>query len=425
MKLKIKKRGVLWLLACIWLLIWLPGCFRRAESLETFYGKDFSLQYQTEDMLECFVGESIVLGPGVYELRTNAESWSGELSVIVVSEGGAYHDVLSNPVTLTAGRESLRHHFWVRDRVSVHLELLETNSDSLHLRSVELWRTNGGNRLVFSVSLMLFAVAGGLLSFRKKVMEGKKSGKGQLCFWGLWICILISFSPLLTDYIYIKGEHINYLKEIGALAESGGMSEKLYLWIPAFLLHLGFPIGTAYKGFLFFLLAATAVSAFFSFYRLASEEVAALAGSMVCLLMPRHLRALYVQGDVGACVGAIFLPMLACGAHWIIKKSNIKNPNTKLLKKQGDGARELLFGGIGLTGAILWVRKWQDVATLCVAVAVTYATKSILDSQRRERKAVLVLLAVSFLLIAIYDLGQIVAEGTPIYLYEVKNLGFH
>ena len=67
LKKKCSGHIVVFILEFIFILILLPGCFRREELAAEFWGEDIREQTVPEDGYERFCSEKIKLAPGVYQ----------------------------------------------------------------------------------------------------------------------------------------------------------------------------------------------------------------------------------------------------------------------------------------------------------------------------------------------------------------------
>ncbi len=116
----------------------------------------------------------------------------------------------------------------------------------------------------------------------------------------------------------------------------------LFLYIPAVLRAVGFPLQTAYKVFILLVNAATCIGAYYCFYRVCNIKYAALIGSMLYTLAPYRLGNIYIRAAVGEFTAMTFFPFIAVGLYLVLKRQAEKKE-----RKHGRG-----FIVIGFTGII-------------------------------------------------------------------------
>lgn len=322
------------------LLALLPGCFGKEKRLDSFFGEDISGLAAMVDSHTEFQGDRMALSPGVYQIRIWGRPAEGERIYVMMECDGAFHNSLrNNGVWVLPADEYAEFDVYVTDKVpSAYVRCSFYGTDADSIVKVEVWRTNKGNRMLLFIVMVCFCVLDFLILFRKHILEGKVTGKQQAVFWTLTAGVLLAYFPYLTDYFFIGADTIFHLGRISFLADAlkqGFMYPvrvegtwmyghgyaaplfygDLFLLIPAFLQMLGFSIMNAYKLFLFLVLAATAAISYHCFRKCVRDEYAALAGSMVYLLIPYHIYNLYNRGAVGEYLAMAFMPLVCCGMY--------------------------------------------------------------------------------------------------------------
>lgn len=322
------------------LLLLLPGCFRKEELVQEFWGEDIREQLVSEDGYEKYCSEKIRLEPGVYQIRAWSAAADGQqIYVQMCGEDVSYKSLRNNGVTFFAGSEYDDFEVYVLDAIdTAYVQCDFYNADAGSLTRLEVWRTSMGRRMLLFVLTVFFGVVDCLVYFRKGIIDGKITKKQQVVFWTMTAGVLLAYFPYLTDYFSIGADSIFHWGRIAYLADTLRLGKAfpvriegtwlyghgyaspifygdLFLYIPACFRLLGFSIMNAYKMFVLLVLIFTAVIAYYSFKKCVKDEYAALFGSMVYLLAPYHLFNIYSRGAVGEYLAMTFLPLVCCGMY--------------------------------------------------------------------------------------------------------------
>lgn len=324
----------------ICLLLLLPGCFRENKLIYDFWGKDITeMVIPLGDHAE-FSGDFLELQPGVYQIEVLADLAEGQsLGVELKSETAYHNSLLSNQVPIFSGDDSMTFSVWALDRIqSAHVQCFFYNTSPESLVQLKVYWTSKGSQMLWFLVLVLFGLLDMLIAYRRRILTGAVSKRQQIVFWALTAAVLIAYFPYLTDYFSIGADTLFHLTRIAGLKDTLEQGASfpiriqsywnyghgyavsmfygdLFLFFPAGLMMIGFPIMAAYKLFIFVLLAVTAIIAYHSFYQCSKDEYAALFGSMVYLLVPYRFLNIYNRGALGECLSMAFLPLVCCGMY--------------------------------------------------------------------------------------------------------------
>jgi hypothetical protein len=332
-----------WLLGVelVCLLLAILPCFTPEKKVFETTGADMESIVYDADGNGFHYGNTMTLTPGVYQVRAYAQIPSGEsIEFEVCTYTGTFQALRGNAVTMRAGQEYLDYEIYVTDTVDGAYFLTEFSKGTVNtaLQSLTLYRTAYGGRILFTLVLFTCLVLNFMLYFRQKILLGKVSKDRQVAFWVLSASVALAYFPYFTDYMTFGADSAFHLLRIEGLKEtllSGGQFPvrmqsfwladhgypvsmfygDLFLYIPAFLRIMGFPLMTAYKIFRFVMIAAAARIAFYSFHKCTKNTYAALFGSMIYVLAPFGIYLLTNMDAVGQYLGMTFMPLICCGIY--------------------------------------------------------------------------------------------------------------
>ena len=141
-----------------------------------------------------------------------------------------------------------------------------------------------------------------------------------------------------------------------------------FLMIPALLRVIGFPIMTAYKMFMFIVMAATGVITYAALQRCVRKEYAALLGTAVYVLAPYRFNNFYIRGAVGEYLAMTFVPMVFCG-FYLLCTEDIASESYKKCKWW------IVFGMSAILECHLLT---TEMVALCLAVFCVIFVKQVL-----------------------------------------------
>lgn len=324
----------------ILLCFFLPGCFAPEEYITSFYGEDIGEQAYAVGDATRFVSDTLELEPGVYQIRARAKV--GENNYIYLeleAPGAGYGAVRSNPVVIRPGQTDIDYEIYVLEKIKGAGIVCEFHGEPVEaLMELSLYRLNWGSRMMICVLLAVFALIDFLLIFHRKIRDGSINKEQQVVFWVLLGCVVIAYVPYLTDYFSLGadgGFQITRIEGLTQALKQGGqfpvrvqsfwLSDHGYavstfygdffLMIPVLLRLIGFTIMTAYQAYVLLAMVATAVIAYFSFYKCVGHRYAALMGSAFYVLAPYRIYDFYNRNAMGEYTAMIFLPLLCCGMY--------------------------------------------------------------------------------------------------------------
>lgn len=340
-KLREYKLHALVLIEIICIFLAFLGCFREEKLIYYIQGKDM-LQQEQQYSSEC-----MRLSPGVYQVRV-LSSIQNEQSMFIEmkSDTGFFQSLKGNGVNIFPNEGYTDFEVYITDTIpSAYLQCDFTGGNADMLRELSVYKLNWGSRIAAFWLIIIFALLDMMLLYRKKILEGKISVEQQVVFWVLLGGVLLTYFPYFTDYFSFGADTAYHLLRIEGLKESllqGDMFpirvhgycnyghgslipafySDLFLYIPALLRLIGFPIMSAYKMFVFMIILVTAVISYVSFKKCIQDTYAALFGSVVYLLTPYHILNFYTRGAMGEYLAMAFMPLVCCGMYLLFTRED-------------------------------------------------------------------------------------------------------
>ncbi len=335
-----KRFGILLIVEFLCLLLLLPGCFRQEKSVLSLSGEALAERAERVEDSGEYLYRGLELFPGVYELHVRPQLGDEQrMYVELKADGTFYNSLRSNGINIFPHQNQVHYNVYVLSHISdAYLQCVFQNAGPEQLIQLDMVRTNKGCYMLLFLLLAFFGVIDFLIWFRRQCLAGKIAQKRQTVFWILSAGVVLAFFPFWTDYLLTGADWNFHLTRIAGLADTirNGTSFPIrvqsywlsdhgyavsmfygdfFLFFPAFLLLIGFPLLSAYKIFLFVVLGVTAIVAYHSFKKCVRDEYAALFGSILYLLMPYHLMNVYNRSALGECLSMAFLPLVCCGMY--------------------------------------------------------------------------------------------------------------
>ncbi|MCM1056650.1 MAG: hypothetical protein NC517_03470 [Firmicutes bacterium] len=318
-------------------------------------------------LIRCFGKEELVfsadseqaaeLAPGVYRVYVRGVKLpeGGTFSVTLNCASSTYKALRGNTVGVYAGQEETDFEVYVLDTLQgPRLEYAFANAVGGTVEEISLYRTRIGARLLLCLFLLGGGLVCGLMRFRDGILSGKIPVSRQVAVWTLAAGIVIAFLPYLSDYFIMGADTAFHLLRIEGLKETllygnqfpvrvqdywlydhGYMTSTFYsdffLYIPAILRIIGFPLGTVWKSTIFLVLVLHALIAFHCLRKCTGSDYAALLGSLCTLLSPYNFHNMYNRGALGEYMAMAFLPLIIAGM-FLLYTGDTASPEYKRYK---------------------------------------------------------------------------------------------
>lgn len=352
-----KKRWVL-LLQLLVLLLCIAGLCGKDKTWN-MEGAEFS-GTQQEDGRFVLNSGTVSLRPGVYKAHLSYETQDDMVNAWdVEAEGLSFDGLLANACMLYSGLTETDMYFWLLEKTdSLQVKVICDASSNVVIQGVRVEETNLGARCFLVIFLTLFLLWNILLYQKEKAAFGngmeKTSWESEMerrgVFFGMIVLILISSVPLLAGY-EIGSADLNYhLQRVEGIKDgilAGQFPVRIhpnwlqgygyatgifycdtFLYIPAFLRIMGFPVGAAYLIYKFLVNVGTVVIACESFGRIFKNRLIGLFAAALYTLNIYRLVTMYLKEHLGQYTAAIFLPLFAYGV-WLLLSEDTESKEYK------------------------------------------------------------------------------------------------
>lgn len=296
----------------------------------------------------------MTLERGVYKITLDYETdvdmvnlWS------VKSDEASYDGLHANTCMLYSGMTTADMYIWLAEKIEdLSIEIKYAQDSHMVVYSTNVQETNLGISILLVTFLTVFAVADIYLWNAFRLKERMTNGSLDECeykeqrsiFYIMVLIVLASSVPLFTGYEIAAADTGYHLLRIEGIKEgllTGQFPVRLqpnwlqgygyatgifycdtYLYIPALLRILGFPVGIAYLTYKFLVNIITVILTYFSFSKMFANKWSAVLGTMLYTLNIYRLLCMYIKDHLGQYTAMAFLPLLAY-AIWRLLKEDV------------------------------------------------------------------------------------------------------
>lgn len=338
-----KKKWILSLQVVI-LLLCVAGLFGK-DNKWNMEGDAFA-GIQQEDGRTVLNSGNIVLRPGVYRASLSYVTQDDMLNAwSVEADGLSFDGLLANACMLYSGLTETDMYFWLLEETdSLRIRVVCDASSEVIIQNAGIAETNLGARLFFTIFLTCFVIWDIVLWRKERSAAGNVPGsfspesdlERRGILFGMAVLVIVSSIPLFTGYEIASADlnghlqrlegtkdallagqfpvriHPNWLQGYGYA--TGVFYCDTFLYIPAFLRIMGFPLGAAYLIYKFLVNVGTVVIACESFGRIFRSRLIGLFAAALYTLNIYRLVTMYLKDHLGQYTAAMFLPLFVLGA---------------------------------------------------------------------------------------------------------------
>lgn len=320
------KRKILFLTEAILLPVLLLFCFFGSGEVS---GTD-SCTLQREEETGELVSDTFSLKPGVYRIIVEADAAGGGIGagmeIGLNAEQMTFHAIRGSRAALYAGTEHKEITYYVTAPVEgAYVSILPFSENAEVSYELRVERTAAGSRMTFVMTVLLCGILNGLLAFHRKIMTGEVSAGKKWTACALAAIWAVACIPLMVDYLILGTDSVQCLTETEQLlrGEWGTIPflHLLYLWIPAAVRGIGFPVMTAYKVLFVLLTGAATLLIYGVFFGQTKDVRLALSVTALGVWSPLAMKWMYTQGNPGKLVIYVLAyALLGLIVGWILGK---------------------------------------------------------------------------------------------------------
>nr|WP_308624452.1 6-pyruvoyl-tetrahydropterin synthase-related protein [uncultured Eisenbergiella sp.] len=293
------------------------------------------------------------LSKGTYQVVIEYEANEAGQTYSAASDKPSYWVVMGRQdVALDPVKNVESFTIWIdRATLGYHIDINYNGSGHFLVKNIRIVETNGyfGMRLGIGVFLLLFLNAGYGAAAGKWL--GRLSQKQKNIAAGIFVLAFLSSIPLFSSYLYSGHDLTFHLLRIEGIKDALRIGQfpvriqpdwfrgygyassifygDIFLYIPAVIRLLGFPLQTAYKIYIILVNLVTCFIAFSCFKRIVKSDFAAFIGCVLYVLSPYRLGNIYIRGAVGEYTAMAFFPFLVTGLYLLFSEASGEHDRKK------------------------------------------------------------------------------------------------
>jgi len=349
--------------------------------------------------------------PGVYkailQYETNVDMdnvWS------ISAKKPSLDGILSNTCMLYQGENRAETYVWLTESTdTLYVKVKYLQDSQMTVQGMSLQETNLGRRMLLVILCTVFAIWDISLWKKKQAKVCSNETEQRMITFCLAGVAIAASVPLLTFYEIAGADTIYHLLRIEGIKDgllSGQFPVRIqpnwlqgygyatgifycdtYLYIPALLRIMGFPVGAAYLIYKILVNIGTVALSYYSFSKMFKDKWTGVLGSMLYSLNIYRLLCLYLKDHLGQYTAMMFLPFLAYGI-WRLLEEDTKSVAYK---------RNWIVLTIGATAIVQCHILTCELAVLfCIIIGIIFA-KQIFRKQTlcQIGKAILFILGIN------------------------------
>ena len=298
------KRKILFFVEIVISIILFAACLKRPVTV--FEGRNDVFTEKKETGYD--TGGNFKLLPGVYRICVQTEgedgTWDGMgIEIGLGADESTYHAIRGNEGSVPAGQEKEILYYVTGNVKEAHVMVKPLAEGKTVAYSVRVERTAAGYRMLLAMTVAGFLLFDFLWLFHDRIKAGDMTPQKKWVFAGIVGTIFLAGIPLTADWLILGTDSLQCLTETeyvlrGELGQVPAV-HLCYLWLPALLRLIGFPVMTAYKG----LRLGEILFAVLIFYEALSrtwkKESWYLPGILFGVVNPLAVKLLYVESVAG------------------------------------------------------------------------------------------------------------------------------
>lgn len=330
---------------CIVLLCCLVGLVTPKQQIDI--GNEQFQMVENEEGQVSFESSSFALKPGIYKAVLHYQTEQDCLNVwTITGKNVSYRGLLGNTCMLYSGLQEAETMVWVKESIEeAQIRVTLAEGGSVSVLGAQVAQSKLGNIMWFTFWLLVFGTLDGLyLSIGRKWKEYDISDRTLvICLGGM---VVLASVPLFSGYVIAGADTVYHLLRVEGIKEgllSGQFPVRIqpgwlqghgyatgifycdtFLYLPALLRIMGFPMGATYLFYKFLVNCATVLVAYFSFSRMFQNRYIGVFGSALYTLNMYRFICMYLKDHLGQYTAMIFLPLLFYGLWRLLTEDTAK-----------------------------------------------------------------------------------------------------
>lgn len=293
---------------------------------------------------------NIKLKPGRYNIEAvysaelegfDAASWSGgnEMPIcnIGVTSGTFIQQLVGSGFNIYTGTSYNSEPFWINSITSckdLSLKVTYKGYGNITIEKLIISESVYFRYVRFFTIFFIFTLINIIVCILKNII---KTAYDKKIVIGIMAVTVFSSLPMIYRYLIVGHDltfHIARIAEIAEGIKAGNWLIKiqpdmingygyatplfypqLFLYIPALLYVIGFPLHTSYQIFIVLINFGTCLISYVSLVKICKNKNLAFIGSFLYVLAPYRLSELYVAGRLGEILSMIFFPLIIYGIY--------------------------------------------------------------------------------------------------------------
>ena len=314
-------------------------------------GKEQFQVVENEEGQVSIESSSFTLKPGIYKAVLHYQTEQDCLNVwTITGKNVSYRGLLGNTCMLYSGLQEAETMIWVKENIQEsQIRVTLADGGDVSVLGAQVAQSKLGNIMWFTFWLLLFGTLDGfyLCLGRNWKLYSLSDKSVILSLTGI---ILLASVPLFSGYVIAGADTVYHLLRVEGIKEgllSGQFPVRIqpgwlqghgyatgifycdtFLYIPALLRILGFPMGATYLFYKFLVNCATVLVAYFSFSGMFQNRYMGLFGSALYTLNMYRFICMYLKDHLGQYTAMIFLPLLLYGL-WRLLTGDTKEKDYK------------------------------------------------------------------------------------------------
>lgn len=301
---------------------------------------------------------NIKLKPGRYNIEAvysaelegfDAASWSGgnEMPIcnIGVTSGTFIQQLVGSGFNIYTGTSYNSEPFWINSITSckdLSLKVTYKGYGNITIEKLIISESVYFRYVRFFTIFFIFTLINIIVCILNNII---KTAFDKKIIIGIMAVTVFSSLPMIYRYLIVGHDltfHIARIAEIAEGIKAGNWLIKiqpdmingygyatplfypqLFLYIPALLYVIGFPLHTSYQIFIVLINFGTCLISYVSLVKICKNKNLAFIGSFLYVLAPYRLSELYVAGRLGEILSMVFFPLIIYGIYNIYCEEKI------------------------------------------------------------------------------------------------------